>query len=310
MTSASKIFTLISVVLISLFYFLEEISIEQQLLIVSPLILLLGLPHGAIDNILFLEKNKVKQIPFYTIYSLIIILNIIIWLLNEQLGYLIFMFISAYHFGQSQFTQYFNKYNLQHKILFFFWGSTILSAMIYFKYDTLNFINNNYSEFYGLSSLQEPTLMKTIFFISLIITIISKFILLFQNKLKFEELLVEFLILLTVLISFYQLPLLVGFTLYFVILHSFKVLYEEYQYLQKSEAIKNIAGFIKLLSPLTLLSLIGIAILYFSIELSLLKMSYGYLLILIISSITLPHIFVMERFYNKLFNSNTTVAKN
>ncbi|MFT4970702.1 MAG: hypothetical protein ACI9O4_002463, partial [Chitinophagales bacterium] len=68
--------------------------------------------------------------------------------------------------------------------------------------------------------------------------------------------------------------------------------------------VHSFLNFMKLLSPFTLVSIAGIAMLFALIYLNILKLSYGYLLLMVISSITLPHVFVMNSFYNLLSLKN------
>jgi hypothetical protein len=107
-----------------------------------------------------------------------------------------------------------------------------------------------------------------------------------------------------IFVSFYLMPVIIGFTLYFVILHSFKVLGEEYRFLKLAKEVKSRVAFVKLLTPFSILSFFGMGVVFALIHFNILAMSYGYCLLIIISSITLPHVFVMNKFYKLLFKSN------
>lgn len=98
-------------------------------------------------------------------------------------------------------------------------------------------------------------------------------------------------------------PIIIGFTLYFVILHSLKVLNEEYRFLKASGVTQSLMGFIKLLTPFSLISLMGLFMLFGLIEFGILNISFGYCVLIMISSITLPHVFVMDKFYHLLFST-------
>ena len=58
-------------------------------------------------------------------------------------------------------------------------------------------------------------------------------------------------------LSFYTLPVIIGFTLYFTTLHSTRVLVEEFDYLKERKKIFNFGQFFKLLFPYSFLSGIG-----------------------------------------------------
>ena len=118
----------------------------------------------------------------------------------------------------------------------------------------------------------------------------------------------ELLVLSLVLICFFLMPLLIGFTLYFVILHSFKVLREEFNFLLSDQKVHSFKSFMAMITPFTLLSIFGIAFLFGLIYFDIFNMSYGYCLLIVISSITLPHVFVMDNFYGLLFKRKLSSA--
>jgi len=274
-----------------------DITLSSQLLICAPFLFFLGIPHGAIDNILFLRDNQIKNWEFIGVYLAIIGFNIVLWVVLPSIAYILFLLLSAYHFGQSQFSHYADKHSLVYKALYFFWGISILAGLVYFNIGEIQLLMNDQDEFAVLSSLHEESTMLHTFLSATIITFGLMVFLTIKNSLNLEALLMETLVIALVLICFYLMPLLIGFTLYFVILHSFKVLREEYMFLNAKKEVSSIGNFVKLVAPFTLLSIGGIALLFGLIYLDILTLPYGYLLLIVISSITLPHVFVMNRFY-------------
>jgi len=276
------------------------ISISSQMILCVPLLLFLGIPHGAIDNVLYLRKHKTKNALFIGVYVFIVGLNILIWVLSPSIAYVLFLVLSAYHFGQSQFSQYFKNQLIDHKALYFFWGLAVLFGFVLFNLEEINGIMIQYEEFAVFSPLHQKIGMQIGFASTLAVAIGFKLKLTLQKTMTIENFLMELLVLGLILVCFYLMPLLIGFTLYFVILHSFKVLREEYQFLNVEREVSSVKSFIFLLAPFTLLSIIGIAFMFGLIHFDILSISYGYCLIIIISSITLPHVFVMNRFYDLL----------
>lgn len=279
-----------------------SISISYQLIFCAPLLLLLGIPHGAIDNILFLRNKQIKNSGFIGAYLVFIGLNIALWLVLPGFAYVLFLVLSAYHFGQSQFSHYLVKQEAVQKGLFLLWGISILSGLVYFNNDEIQIIADQQEEFSVLAALHQKELMLYIMLVSTIGTLLLTVFLTMRKLLKPETLLMEVLVLGLILMCFYLMPLLVGFTLYFVILHSLKVLREEFQFLNSERVISSVGGFLKMVAPFTLISLLGIGLLFGLIYLGLLNLSYGYCLLIVISSITLPHVFIMDTFYNLLFS--------
>jgi len=300
------IFAFIATVLLALPFVFNagEISTSQQLIICTPFLLFLGIPHGALDNILYLRNNPKKNTEFIGVYLIFVGLNVVLWLTLPSVAYIMFLFLSAYHFGQSQFMHYFKKKLTRHKVLYLLWGISILSGLVYFNTKEIQQIMTQHEEFAVFSYLHQEHHMLLIFIVSTLSTILLMLNLTIKHSLKTETFFMELLVLALILICFFLMPLLIGFTLYFVILHSYKVLMEEYRFLNPDKKANSIINFVKMVAPFTLFSIGGIGLLFGLIYLNILPFSYGYCLLIVISSITLPHVFVMNRFYNLLFQRN------
>jgi Brp/Blh family beta-carotene 15,15'-monooxygenase len=303
MTKAIFFFISCLLLLLPLVFNAGEISMSSQLLFTTPFLLLFGIPHGAIDNVLYLRNNKIKNTHFIAIYLVFVASNIAIWIFSPTIAYVLFLFLSAYHFGQSQFTHYFDKQPSSHKALYLFWGISILSGLLYFNIAETHSIMVQHEEFAVFSPLHQEVDMLYLFLASTLLTVSFIIYLTAKKFLTIENMFMELLVISLVLICFYLLPFLIGFTLYFIVLHSFKVLKEEYHFLDSKKEISSFKGFIQLIAPFTLLSVFGILFLFGLIYLDVLTFSYGYCLLIVISSITLPHVFVMNKFYGILFSS-------
>lgn len=300
MTKAIFIFIASVLLLLPVVFGAGDISASDQLILCTPFLLLLGIPHGAIDNILFLKNNRIKNAEFIGVYLAFIGSNVVLWILLPQVAYALFLLLSAYHFGQSQFSHYFGEEQLSHKVFYGFWGVSILSNLVYLNIEEIHYIMSQHEEFAVFSSLHQENHMLYLSLASSLGTMLFMVFFTIKNSLKREAFLMESLVLALILVCFNLMPLLIGFTLYFVILHSFKVLGEEYRYLSAEGAVNSISNFVKMLAPLSLFSFAGLGLLFGAIYLDVLSLSYGYCLLIVISSITLPHIFVMNRFYNLL----------
>ena len=294
-----SIFIFIAVLLLSfpITKLYGDFSIADQLLFSFPLILFLGLPHGAIDNVLFLKNTNKGNMKFIVVYLMMVGIYIALWLITPTTAYIFFLFFSAYHFGQSQFSHYVRKNTLLVKLLTFSWGISVLSGLVYFNQADINQVSASIN-FIDIEVLHSENLMFWTFLVSTFI-VLGLFILLGAKGVLIAEVLaIELIVLFLIHVSFILLPLFIGFTIYFVVLHSLKVLQEEYTFLFKAKSSTSLVKFIKLLAPLSILSILGTILLFGMIYYEFLSISYGYLFLIIISSITFPHIFVMEKFYS------------
>jgi len=297
MTRAIFIFIVSLLLLLPVVFYAGDIHVSYQLIICLPFILFLGIPHGAIDNILYLRDKKIKNSQFIIVYLCFVSANVLLWFFLPNTAYLLFLLLSAYHFGQSQFSHYFSKQRNAYKLLYLFWGVAILAALVHFNMKEIQQIISEESDFAALSQSHHEKVVLATFLLASAGTLVALGVLSFKKRISTEALLMEYLVFALVLISFFLLPLIIGFTLYFIILHSFKVLREEYRFLCGEQVISSVTGFIKIVAPFTAFSLAGMGFLFALIYLDFLDLSYGYCLLIVISSITLPHVFVMNKFY-------------
>lgn len=288
---------------------LQDLSITSQLMWTAPFILLLGIPHGAIDNVLYLKNHNVKNSHFIYIYLLVVAANVAIWIYAPVLAYILFLVVSAYHFGQSQVSHYFNNQPFIHRTLYLSWGLSVLSALIYWNHLEITTLTNQFSDFTAFSLVHQKDFLLYLYGTSTAYTIGVLLWLVRSTKISLEHFAMEIFVLSLIFICFYITPLVVGFTLYFVILHSYKVLREEYGFLYSDQSVHSVSDFIRMVLPLTLFSFAGIAFLFSLIFFDILSLSYGYCLLIIISSITLPHVVVMNKFYDLLFLKNYYTKK-
>ncbi len=294
-----SIFIFIAVLLVSfpLTKLYGDFTIVDQLLFSFPLILVLGLPHGAIDNVLFLRNTNKRNTQFILAYVTMVGAYVALWFLSPTTAYILFLLFSAYHFGQSQFSHYVKRSGLLLKLLYFCWGTALLSGLVYLNQSDITAISTSIN-FMNIDVVHNEQLMfwSLITSTSMVVSLLT--FLTIQRVLSTEILAMELLVFFLIQVCFLLMPLFLGFTLYFVVLHSIKVLQEEYNFLFKLKSWSSLLQFIKLLAPLTLLSIFGTIGLFSLIYFEMLNISYGYLFLIIISSITFPHIFVMEKFYS------------
>ena len=106
------------------------------------LILILGISHGALDNIKGKKLLKLfgykQAVYFYLAYVLISSLIIIFWLMFPNTILLLFLIVAAYHFGKEDTVFFFRKKFFISECLFFFKGSTVIIAPLLLKREETN----------------------------------------------------------------------------------------------------------------------------------------------------------------------------
>ena len=268
---------------LSIIFFGLESSYSVELFII--IMLSIGIPHGSVDHIIaFINPNarKFKSKPiFYVIYLSLIVINIMIWILSPFLGLLVFLIISCYHFGETQVIGYNSTDN---KLLNFVVGANILLSLFLNNIAELQEILYIIPEFSNL----DLSNLNSAFFLLISVAILMLSIINFDIKRKvplYAEITILYMI-------FYHTDLLTSFALYFGFCHSLPMLMLEYKEFKNDNFIKF---YFKTL-PFTILSIIfGFLLYQFNNDL-LTSDNLILFVFIIISSLTLPHVFIMKDF--------------
>ena len=274
------------------------IDLNDQVVGAFILISLFGIPHGAIDNIIFLSKNNMSSLLFYILYIFSILTYCLSWFIFPLFSLIFFLLLSAYHFGESQMSDY-TYFNISKNVIYSVWGTFIISSLVYYNIDELLILSKQSSDMIQFEKIFNVILFKYIFYCSNFILFIILIYESVKHSISFEQLLNEMFQILLIHITFILFPIVISFTLYFIFLHSLKVLKQEYDYLFATMSNLTLFRFIKLLIPHTSISIFSLIIFLIIIEAGYLDVSLFLFSIIGISVITLPHAIIMSNFYHK-----------
>ena len=260
---------------------------DNSLLIISlVLILSIGISHGSLDHIKGKKLLKIlgynSSAIFYFGYVFVGLISIIIWLIIPKFLLVMFLIVSAFHFGKED-SEFISK-RKNFEIIYFFKGSlVIVSPLLFHKNETLYIFKSlNFDITEGILINNEILYLLVFFsFISNIILSINKN---FDTK---SLLLMDFL---SILILNYFLNPILAFTVYFCFLHSIRhsisLIKEINTNLKKGFPI-----FIKKALPLTILTIFGyIFALYILNNYNELDDSIYKVIFIGLASLTFPHI--------------------
>jgi len=285
----------------SVFTLFGDVSIENQIYGCLFFIALFGIPHGAIDNLIVLSDNSISKYKFYFIYLLSIALYVILWFMWPIFSFILFLVISSYHFGESQFANYRIKSSFN-KLIYCVWGTMLMSTLFYYNNIELNQLFSSFEDTIKFTEFLHLSIYKIFFYLSNVLLLII-FIILYQKKLcDIVSIRSELFQYALIHLTFYLFPVIISFTFYFIFLHSLKVLFQEYSFLKEKFTDLNFIKFIKLLLPHTLISLIFLLLFIFFSEETSINLSALLFAMISISVITLPHSVVMAKFYQKIYN--------
>ena len=280
--SLNKYHTYIFFGLSVIFAFINfTLNLEYISIICFFLISTIGVSHGALDH----EKGKkiiklfkLKKIElFYLAYVSLSLIIILLWSIAPIITLIIFLIVASYHFGKEDSVFGKIKYNHFSNILFFFKGSIIVLAPLYFSQEET-------FEIFKILNVNIKTINQD-FLLALIL------LSLFSNFLLKKNTLIHSIDTLSIIIINWAFSPLVAFTIYFCFLHSirhsFSLIYE----INKKNFKKGSNLFIKKALPLTMLTgllfLISLYVLnnYFLLNSAILKVIF-----IGLASLTFPHI--------------------
>jgi len=204
-------------ILISPFYFLLNF---EPIIFCLFLILILGISHGALDN---LKGKKLLRLfgyrflfSFYLVYILISFLIIFFWLLFPNTVLLLFLIVAAYHFGKEDTVFSFKGKFLISECLYFLKGSAVILAPLLFQKEETNeiFLILNFTVF--KSPLFNDHFLITLLCLSFLS---SLFISSKENSDLKGLMIMDFFSL--IILNLFLTPVL-AFTIYFCFLHSIR----------------------------------------------------------------------------------------
>ena len=258
-----------------------NLDLEYISIICFFLISTIGVSHGALDH----EKGKkiiklfkLKKIElFYLAYVFLSLLIIFLWTIVPIITLIIFLIVASYHFGKEDSVFGEIKYNYFSNVLFFFKGSIVVLAPLYFSqeetFEIFKILNAN------INPISQDFLLTLI-----LLSLLSNFLLK-------KNTLIHSIDTLSIIIINWTFSPLVAFTIYFCFLHSirhsFSLIYE----INKKNFKKGSNLFIKKALPLTMLTgllfLISLYVLnnYFLLNSAILKVIF-----IGLASLTFPHI--------------------
>ena len=252
------------------------------------LILIIGISHGALDNIKgakLLNLFGYKSIYlFYSSYIFISLLIIFSWLVLPNLVLLIFLIVASYHFGKEDTVFKIKKNFIFNEILFFFKGSSVIIAPLFFQRESTNEIFATLN-FYIFENLLFNDIFLIIF---LVLSLFSSIYLSIGKSIDSKNIMIldYFSV---IILNIFLTPVL-AFTLYFCFLHSIRHSLSLINEMDKSFK-KGLKKFAIKAVPLTLVTgLIFLISIYFLNNLYKVDEAIYKVIFIGLASLTFPHI--------------------
>lgn len=287
--------------------YIQQISVEGQFLAFAVGILFLGIPHGAADLLVATqnansEKKRFSMLFFFVNYlGRLVGFGAILWFF-PLIGNILFIFLAAYHFGETDLHRFKTDTSLG-KLLVTSYGLVILSLILMPNFDEVRAIlllfkagSDNLAFINWLDSHRIGLIFSAVF-----LFLLSSGIYFLKNKdVVFAEnkfFSIQFLLILVIL---YNLPMVLGFTFYFVIWHSTLSLKNITSYLRNNSSFNTANRVIRQIVFYSLLAIGGVLIFGFTGFMFINNnaiMAYSFLGLAVL---TAPHMQVMHDMYHKI----------
>lgn len=190
--------------------------------LVLGMMLLLGLPHGATDHGLFIALGKHKPLGkktnFYLVYTLIIVAYGFVWYTLPLLAFIIFMMLSVYHFGQSNWVDLQHGSKLKARLHYVLWGAGILLTPILLHGGEAVAIVATMTD--TVITLPERKTILWLIGTMAVLNLFATYSMYQAGRLGRKRLAKELTAYAVLMLLFFSNSLLLGFTVYFVLWHS------------------------------------------------------------------------------------------
>jgi Brp/Blh family beta-carotene 15,15'-monooxygenase len=291
-----------SLILIGIALFLPEFLDQLTLPVLLLSVFIIGIPHGAIDHIMATElyglKNSLKDhLLFYASYLFIMLLIAILWIYAPVAGMTLFLLISIYHFGQADMEDFLNS-SAPHYLWYILRGVLIIGIIVFSDPSTTYPIISEamrmdlvvFEEFMPNASFSLITLLSLYAAFTTWGMVQNHF----KQNLRFaaDSALLAGLIIIT--------GPLIGFAIYFALWHSIGHVNEMKEFFESKRKSLSYFEFYKKATPFTMVSLFGLLMLYGINQFLQLEGEFITLMFILISVLTLPHLFIADRMYREV----------
>lgn len=271
-------------------------SDKIQIILGFILILTFGIIHGANDlkiiEKVYFDKLLITKFQIALYYLSILLFTIVLFYFIPFLALLFFIFISGFHFGEQHWKSILKDDKTINLIFFTVYGLFIFSLLFFFNTILVQKI---------IKSITSITINAEIFeyfiVINSILLAVMTIFLWIKNS-DFKNRIVEELLYLLVLIIIFKVSSLIwGFTIYFIIWHTFPSIHDQIKFIYKENSTSSLIKYLKDGILYWIMAIIGLAIFYHYLHQN---NRFETLFFLFLAAITFPHVFVMIIMNKKL----------
>jgi Brp/Blh family beta-carotene 15,15'-monooxygenase len=273
---------------------------QAEIAVLIGVVLLLGIPHGAVDHLVAkdlyaLQPHWLDQTKFYAGYLLAMGVYGGLWYLFPAPALLLFLGFAVYHFGQSDL-EYLGLQGERQTVLDVSRGLLLIGLPLVAHLEVVAPI---FERIAGLNPLAWPILADYAWLWTTIL--IAQHVVLFfalaAPRVLWADLLREGVTIAVLSVLFVLVNPLVAFAVYFGFWHSLGHILELLRYFNRRGRQMTLVGFYRHAALFTVISILGLAGLYLTAGAFGLREHMISLLFILISLLTLPHMVIVEKFW-------------
>jgi len=258
------------------------------------LILTIGIVHGA-NDILIIKKNNPQKFTWVSIilkYIFLILLFGFFYFFSPKLFLIIFIALSAYHFGEQHWLEDKTRVSLIERFFAFIYGGFILSLFL-----RLNFIESQ-EIIFEITKAMVPlkAFQAVLIFCSILLISLGGF--LYKRRLGVSERLWREILILAILAAIFEYSNIIwGFAIYFIVWHSIPSIRSQIVYLYSDTSKQSLFKYFSnsfLYWFVSICALMSLIFLFQDQKKLLLSILFPF-----IAALTFPHAFVIKTMFNK-----------
>lgn len=265
--------------------------------------LLTGIPHGATDHLVYFSNQHTNGEPkswtgFIVPYFLQMALFGIVWVLFPTFSFFLFLFMTFYHFGQSELYYIgLEETNWMKRGLYIIWGAMIMTVILLgHPSETIPYLDQIVPSQWLNESMWDLifppiiSLMSTLWLMGMLWIWLKGYVFT-------QDLIREIVITILLLICLQLCSLWIGFGLYFGVWHASKAIRAELSILNEENPTLSLKNWIIQALPFSLISIFGLAFLVWAWSNWGQQFHPVFLFFVGISMLTLPHMLTLENLY-------------
>ncbi len=285
--------------------FLQPLSAQLQFIIFLTGIILLGVPHGAADLLVASQNSTSKNASFSKLKFLInyigrlLLFALILWFFPLA-GNLLFICFAAYHFGETDLFE-FKTNTFAGKLFVISYGLVILGTILLTHFEEVKplfLLFQSAANYLSFINWLDDYRYVILSFLG-VFFFISTFVYFFTTPTTQQthgQFLIQFALILIIL---YHLPMILGFTFYFILWHSILSLRNIVGYLRKENLITT-RLITKQICIYSLLAMAGISLVGLTSFMFVNNETMMVYVFLGLAVLTAPHMQIMHDMYKNI----------